>query len=262
MKDILVNIAAVLEKEYQDKYVDEEFLRWIFDEVVEFLDIREFVCNGFKFGGPAPMIFAGGGYDSQNKCINFFDLSLPLAKNEVHNDIGITDEKRKIMATNILMINTLLHEIEHAHQKKKLLSDSYEGYLLGLEDGNQETISTYDFMPSERFAENIANGQTKVILENMCVIMPDVEAYLEERRNHWLIKGYIDTYNQTVSYPMKMYMESHGKKFSDMSLEEVVLTYPELEDRLFYGLPISEEEYLLVRERAGLDNSKSIYSLW
>jgi hypothetical protein len=57
-------------------------------------------------------------------------------------------------------------------------------------------------------------------------------------------------------------MESHGKKFSDMSLEEAVLTYPELEDRLFYGLPISEEEYLLVRERAGLDNSKSIYSLW
>ena len=262
MKDILVNIAAVLEKEYQVKYVDEEFLRWIFDEVVEFLDIREFVCNGFKFGGPAPMIFAGGGYDSQNKCINFFDLSLPLAKNEVHNDIGITDEKRKIIATNILMINTLLHEIEHAHQKKKLLSDSYEGYLLGLEDGNQETISTYDFMPSERFAENIAVMQTHVILNNMGIIIPEINAYMEQRRNRWIIKGYVDEVNDCMVYPLKRYVETHGIGESNMSLDEAVLTYPELEDRLFYGLPISEEEYLMVREKAGLSNKHGNYSLW
>ena len=49
---------------------------------------------------------------------------------------------------------------------------------------------------------------------------------------------------------------------SNMSLDEAVLTYPELEDRLFYGLPISDDEYLLVREKAGLSNKHGIYSLW
>ena len=47
-----------------------------------------------------------------------------------------------------------------------------------------------------------------------------------------------------------------------MSLDEAILTYPELEDRLFYGLPISDEEYLLVREKAGISNKDGIYSLW
>ena len=47
-----------------------------------------------------------------------------------------------------------------------------------------------------------------------------------------------------------------------MSLDEAVLTYPELEDRLFYGLPISEEEYLMVREKAELSNKHGNYSLW
>ena len=42
MKDILINIASVLDNDYRDKYVDEDVLRWIFDQVVDFLNIREY----------------------------------------------------------------------------------------------------------------------------------------------------------------------------------------------------------------------------
>lgn len=261
MKDILVQIAINLDNSYRDKYVGEEFLRWIFDEVVDCLDIREYVINGFSFGGESPMLLACGGYNFKEKKIQFFDISLPMTKNEVHNQMKITDD-RKIIATNILMVNTLLHELEHVHQKKKMTEDSYESYILLLGEGNRETISTYDFMPSERFAENIALGQTKTILENMNMISPDIENYLEQRRNHWIIKGYVDEFNKCMVYPLKRYADAHGLKISEMSLEEAVMTYPELEDRLFYGLPISEEEYLIVREKAGLDNSRNRYSLW
>lgn len=262
MKDILVQIAIILDNEYRDKYVDEEVLRWIFDEVVKFHGIEEYVCNGFKFGGPAPMLFASGGYDSINKCISFFDLALPMAKNEVYNQMKIKDDPKEIIAANILMVNTLLHELEHANQKKKMKEESYESYILSLEEGREETIRTYDFMPSERFAENIAGQQVRVILDNLSMIIPEIDDYMEQRRNHWIIKGYVDEVNDCMVYPLKRYVEAHGIGESNMSLDEAVLTYPELEDRLFYGLPISEEEYLLVREKAGLSNKNGNYSLW
>lgn len=261
MKDILVQIAVILDNEYRDKYVDEEVLKWIFDEVVEHLGIREYVCNGFKFGGDSPMLLASGGYDSVNKRIQFFDISLPMAKNEVHNQMKI-EGHNSIIAANILMVNTLLHELEHVNQKKKMNEDTYEAYMLNLCEGKKETISTYDYIPSERFAENIAVMQTHVILNNMGIIIPEINAYMEQRRNHWIIKGYVDEVNDCMVYPLKRYVETHGIGESNMSLDEAVLTYPELEDRLFYGLPISEEEYLMVREKAGLSNKHGNYSLW
>ena len=261
MKDILINIASVLDNNYRDKYVDEDVLRWIFDQVVDFLNIREYVCNGFYFGGDSPKLFASGGYDSINKKIQFFDLALPMAKSEVHNQMKI-EGHNSIIAANILMVNTLLHELEHVNQKKKINEDTYEGYMLRLSEGNKETISTYDYIPSERFAENIAVLQTQVILNNMGIIIPEIDEYMEKRRNHWLIKGYIDEVNDSMVYPLKRYVEVHGIGESNMSLAEAVLTYPELEDRLFYGLPISDDEYLLVREKAGLSNKHGIYSLW
>ena len=39
MEDILVQIATVLDSDYRDKYVDEAVLKWIFDQIVDFLNI-------------------------------------------------------------------------------------------------------------------------------------------------------------------------------------------------------------------------------
>ena len=261
MEDILVQMAAVLDNDYRDKYVDEAVLKWIFDQIVDFLNIREYVSNGFEFGGESPMLFASGGYDSINKKIQFFDLALPMARNEVRNQMKV-EGHNSIIATNILMVNTLLHELEHVHQQKKINGDSYEAYMLKLCEGNKETISTYDYIPSERFAENIAVLQTQVILNNMGIIIPEIDEYMEKRRNHWIIKGYVDEANNCMIYPLKRYVEAHGLGESNMSLDEAILTYPELEDRLFYGLPISEDEYFQVRAKAGLVNTRTGYSLW
>ena len=49
MDELLVEIAKRLENEYLDKYVDEEFLKWIFNEVTRIQDTFEYVCNGFLF---------------------------------------------------------------------------------------------------------------------------------------------------------------------------------------------------------------------
>lgn len=263
MNEILVFIAKELEGKYQHKYVDEDFLREIFNRVVEVQGTYEYVCNGFEYGGEAPFFLTTGGYNMVEKKIQFFDMIIDLTRNEVHRDMNIKENDRAIFATNILMINTLLHELEHVNQeKKKATEDNFETYLLNSEEGNAETMESYDYIPSERFAENISLQQTKTILDNMNVIAPDIYDYLEQRRNYWIIKGYVDEVNKCMIYPVKRYMRRHGKVFGEMSLEEAVATYPELEDRLFFGLPISDEEYHLVRERAGLVDKSNSYSLW
>ncbi len=262
MDELLVEIARRLESEYLDKYVDEEFLRWIFNSVVEIQGTFEHVCNGFEMGGKSPFLLAAGGYNRVEKKIQFFDLSLAMTKNEVHNDMKVRDS-RSIIATNILMVNTLLHELEHVNQEKKRRNDdTFEAYLLNAQEDRQESISTYDFIPGERFAENIATKRTMSILNSMSIIVPEIYEYVEQRRNFHIIKGYIDEVNQCMVYPVKRYADRHGIDFADMSLEEAIATYPELEDRLFYGLPISDEEYFQVRAKAGLANARTSYSLW
>lgn len=262
MDELYVKIAKRLEVEYIDKYVDEEFLRWIFDEVVKLQETKEFVCNGFEYGGRSPFLLAIGGYNREEKKIQFFDMALAMTRNEVYNDMKVRDSK-DIIATNILMVNTLLHELEHVNQEKKRKNDdTFEAYLLNAEEGNQETVSSYDFMPSERFAENIATKGTLKILNNMAIIVPEIYDYIEQRRHYYMIKGYIDEVNQCMVYPVKRYMNNHGKDFADMSLEEAIATYLDIEDRLFYGLPIFDDEYFMVREKTGLANARTSYSLW
>ena len=118
MDELLVVIGKRLESEYLDKYVDEEFLRWIFNSVVEIQGTHEHVCNGFEMGGRAPFILASGGYNKVEKKIQFFDMAFSMAKNEVYNDMKIGDDnKNRFIAANILMINTLLHELEHVKQE-------------------------------------------------------------------------------------------------------------------------------------------------
>ena len=263
MDELLVQIAQKLERKYLNKYVDKKFLKWIFDEVVRIQGTSEYVCNGFEFGGKAAHPLTVGGYNRIDKKIQFFDLAFSMTQIEVRDYMNIPENsKTKIIATNILMVNTLLHELEHVNQEKKLNNDTLEGHLLRAQEGKVETVDSYDYIPGERFAENIAICQSLKILDNMGIIVPEINGYLEELRNLWLVKGYVDQYNQCQTYPIKAYMNKHNIEFSDITLEEAIETYPELEDRLFYGFPISSEEYLQVREKAGLKNTSNNYSLW
>ena len=149
MDELLVEIAKRLENEYLDKYVDEEFLKWIFNEVTRIQDTFEYVCNGFMFGGETLNPLTVGGYDRVNKKIHFFDDALSMTKYEVRDYMNIPENSNdKIIAINILLINTLLHELEHVNQVKKKKAGTLEGYLLRVEEGRRETIDSYDYILS------------------------------------------------------------------------------------------------------------------
>ncbi|MBQ3510995.1 MAG: hypothetical protein IJA30_01710 [Bacilli bacterium] len=262
MNEILEKVAIILDNHYQDEYVDEEFLKAIFDDVVELQGTRKYVENGLTMSGEAPMLFAAGGYDKKEKKIKFFDTTLRDTKYEVNVYIKGIPEDKKVFATNVLLITTLLHELEHVNQEKmKEFDDSYEADLLRLEEGKEETISTYELIPGERFAESKALSSALSLLDKSIVYCPVLQNYLEQKRNLCLIKGYEDTYNSCQSYPIKQYMDKHNIEHAPISVEESIQTEFDLNKRLFIGLPITEEEYRTTREKAGLKNSSDGYTI-
>lgn len=262
MEELLEEFADKLESDYMDKYVDEEFLRWVFDKSVEFDGTHQYVCNGFEYGGKSPFILAVGGYDKKEKKIKFFDMALAMMKNEVHNDMKVRSDSRKYIATNLLMLKVLFHELEHVNQEKKRVEDdTLEGQLLRAQEGNEERISTYNYIPSERFAEDWATKKTLFVLRRMGFISPMIDDYLEDTYNFNIVKSYTDEENQCVVHPIKRYMDMHNQNFSDISLSEAMETYPDIDDRVYLGLPITEEEYATLREKAKLNNTGNKYSL-
>lgn len=262
MDNILTKIATILDTDYQEKYVDDEFLQAIFNDVVELQGTRKYVENGLSTNEEEPMLFSSAGYDKKAKKIKFFDTSLIYAKYEVNVYIKGLSESKRVFATNLLLVTTLLHELEHVNQEKlKENSDLYEAELLRAEDGNNENTSTYDLMPSERFAESKALSSALTILSRSTLIVPELYSYLEEKRNLCLIKGYEDTYNECQSYPIKQYMDKNNISHSPMSISESLYTEPELETRLFYGMPITEDEYKSTRTKAGLKNDSGSYTV-
>lgn len=262
MDEILTKIATILDTQYQDKIVDEEFLQAIFDDVVKEQGLEEYLENGLLMNEESPMFFAVAAYCEKEKNIKFFDTAIRDTKYEVNMDIKTLPESKKVFATNLLLVTSLLYELEHAHQKKLVeTSDSYEAELLRMAEGRQETISTYNLIPNERFAESKALQAAMTILDRTGLIVPDLRDYLDKKRANCLIGGYEGIYDREQTYPIKQYAEKHEIPYSEMSVEESVQTEPDLETRLFYGMPITKEEYQATRAKAGLKNSGGSYTV-
>lgn len=262
MKEILKKTAIILDNHFQEEYVDEEFLQAIFDDVVEVQGTKEYVKNGFSMETKSPVDLPAAGYLEKEGKIELSGTALKNAQYEVDVHINSLPESKRVFATNLLLVTHLLHELEYVNQRKiKENDDSYEANLLRAEEGNKVSISTYHVTPSERFAEANSLSSALTILDNSIVYAPELKEYLEQRRNLGLITGYEDVQNHSQSYPIKQYMDSHGISHSEMNVSESVQTFPDLDTRLFYGMPITEEEYKTVRTKAGLKNDSVSYTV-
>lgn len=102
------------------------------------------------------------------------------------------------------------------------------------------------------------------ILYSLGLIIPRLEEYLIEKRYSELYSGYEDEctsdYDKKYTYPLDAYINSHNIVHSRMWVEESVEIEPELETRLYYGMPITMTERVEVRKKADLrDNKNNVY---
>ena len=228
------------------KFIDEDFLEKITSMVVAKDGSGDFLKNGVTTNEKAPMLFAQAAYERNAEKIHYYykdmvnwqryevDVYYPYKEK-------LTPEQR-IFLINLLMIETALHEIEHVNQEKKKNEDmGIEGDLLRLCDGRKETISTYEVQPSERLAEIIS--LRKVIeIARKSKATPEIMKYLEDTLKDNMLRGYEKT-DGTLGSPSNDYLFAHGETEVFMTLDEALEQIPDVEERIMYGLPITQDEY-------------------
>ena len=163
-----------------------------------------------------------------------------------------------MFVANLLIVTSLLHELEHAKQKRIIDNDdSFEADLLRLCHNRKEYMSTYNLIPAERFAESTALSYATNILAGSGLVIPELEKYLVKKKYETLYFGYEDEYASgeyidRCTDPISEYRRKHNLQQQGMSVVEAVQIEPDLEKRLYYGMPITMEERKVIRDCAGL----------
>lgn len=246
-------IALLLDTTYKNKLVDKMFLFGLFNEIMIFQKTKKYLSGGFRYGEYATVIFRGAFYDVKKKELIVCREEVRNAEYNVAIDLGDISEEQRFFATNILLVLDMFRAMEGANQwRKRDEEETYEAKLLKLSVGQDESLETFDVVPDERMAEFYAIKKTLRILEYSKTEIKELKAYLERRLNYSLILGYIVKDSEAQTYPLKEYCLAHKIPHEEISLEEILESCDSLEKRLFYGLPISAQEFKETKKKAGL----------
>lgn len=205
------------------------------------------VISAFGWAYDAP-----AGYEKNEKIIAILEDNLKQQLSDFiyfpfHTEID------RMLFLNLLITKVLLHELEHVNQQKiKVINNEIEGQILRLVDKNygRETRQTYLYNPMERLAENKAYDEVFKIIEEIKILSPYLVRFFKRIHAENLIYGY--GYEKCrLIIPTIKYFELHGKKvpfewYSANKYKCLSLTkesFPFVNDRLKYGLPISFKEY-------------------
>lgn len=157
-----------------------------------------------------------------------------------------------IIMFNFLIMQTLLHEIEHVKQKYlKNEGDDYESHLLRVTSSNTpETTATYDYNVKERLAEIKSYKQILEMYECMGIDNQVIYDYFENRLKESYLAGYHfrDENGYVVSdeseglfiSPTDLYVERMN---CNRDSYEKLAQFAQGDYRLLYGLSISLEKY-------------------
>ena len=226
-------------------------------------------------------------YDGENKKIVIYEKS--MCERIIHDLINTTicydvNDFEKRLFINSFLAQVLLHEVEHANQKRIIENENgLESSILKLceleirpksefifeksETGklleklrlaarlfNYRVIykELYDYAPHERLAQ-IKSYQE--IIDSLCFIDRHsiVTRKKEIEKLGTVLNGYDDTSSPTITYLSNQGREKELKQFdwySDDKEEAIKLSKEKynLKDRMKYGLPIDEKEHQLVKE--------------
>jgi len=197
-------------------------------------------------------------YYNYTKHIEINSLCINNMLTNIDNSIIITDEVEKIFYKNLLILQIILHELEHANQEKIILNKEVQDIeqlilIFSEQVDNNIKIKLYEICPEERLAE------IKSFKDILDIINPIKKQYyelseiikIEELQR--LLRGYHYNNSNFVDSPLISYFSKGNKievlnnfnwynKDINICLSSTILEYKLLE-RLKYGLPIETEEY-------------------
>ncbi len=177
-----------------------------------------------------------------------YKKGIKLDIDEILEELPYLNEDEKNMLIVVEYIKTLLHELEHVRQNKlkKENNNDIETTILKLSNTNKNDLSKiaykclYETHPQERLAEYQAKKTVIKILEDLGydnIALKLKSEYIYEKFIHYYNYGLIGPTNNHF----KLFLKEKEKEQFNKSKKESNLN---LEDRLKYGLEITEEEYV------------------
>ena len=168
-------------------------------------------------------------------------------------------ESEKTLFHNLVILKMVLHEIEHINQKKIIdYNTDLESDIIRYSYNNLES----SLLPADRLANYKSNNKILDILRNTG---GPLHLIFESIKAMELINGYSVNMILEHNSPTLEYLDSIDKKdvlekydWYSTNMKELydnILNEMALEERLKYGLPISEDEFSKVYTKCNIKNS-------
>lgn len=228
----------------------DDFIKNMSNNIIDKLDLRQYVGDIKILEVYDKNISSRGLLDNENNvCV--FKQGIESDLNERLEQVpGLSEHEIKLYRC-LLYTKTVLHELEHAKQKKLLAEDientMVETLITRLCDSKRRNDNVgyyclYDAYPTERLAEVQAlRTITKVTerLENKS----DIELVAACIKKQAVFEEFYNYYNYGLSGPTEQYFSLlDSSSFSILKNEKEKREFS-LEDRTLYGVEISRKEY-------------------
>ena len=274
MLRLLFNYAKI------GKLADQEFYEELVDIMVEHKDISSYV-NGIDLSYEVSEEFDSGVtayYDIHSRKIYIYELPIWKQSKLIEKNPKYFSDFEKSIYKNIILAKNILHELEHANQRRIVISeDTLESHILRLSefslnnyekrayfkmDDEKQGIKyirklkaikeknyeeNYKHCPKERLAEIKSHQEIVQVLSCMSEYTSNLIDYEKINIFRSMYNGYEDVFSPTIYY-----IEENGTpevlnefdwytKKNDKTLELCKKKYG-FDDRLKYGLPLDKKE--------------------
>lgn len=279
MDKVNINALISLLKEYhiQNKYADRKFYTRAYDIlrvgldgyidgliVIEPHQIKEPEYKKYTDGFQG--MFAQALYDKVDKKLVINQRNTAYGK-EMEIRSASYEGDNHVSFYNILILQTLLHEIEHIRQmKKEKEGQGLEADLLRLASTatKPQTTLSYDYSILERLAEIKSLQACSVLYSKADINDPAIHSYLaaslsdKYKKGYGYVteEGYFATKDSGVfTSPTELYMRLRGCNMDEFNRINQTATWNE---RVMYGMPLTLEQYITMFGTDALENAHSL----
>lgn len=186
-------------------------------------------------------------YSTYTKKITIYTEMINQMVKDIEKNILNINVFEATLYKNLSILQTLLHEVEHANQQKNAYNDNtLEALIIRLSylvnNGYNEHL--YEYCPEERLAEIKTFEEIFILVSHInkkLITLPDI---IEMERLKRQLRGY-HYKNNFVTIPIVDYFTIGNKKelLDTFNLSNDCLENYTLNDRCKYGFPISINEY-------------------
>ena len=155
-------------------------------------------CTGFH------SLIASGFYDAEEKNLVLYPTNMKYDAHMEAERLHFENEEESYMFKNLLMLQTLLHELEHVKQHKMLDagSNDLESNLLRAINSIKTpiTISSYVYDPTERLAQIRSYTKMKEIVSLLPFDLDKTKSYFSTNLKAELTHGYDEDISATEKF--------------------------------------------------------------